>query len=536
MQTVTIEGQKEDGMIHGARILIVEDDPGWIETLWGIFAPFADQLDVATTTRDAKALLEDRYYNLAIVDVSLHLADDRDSQGMEILAHLRETGLDEAIQCIMLSAYGSVERVRRSFNEFKVVDFIDKAEFSEAELLQIIEKALNENDLGHPLVISISHNRSLSDFWQPFNWPKREDPSQLEAELRDLLARLFPDAERLFITDMPTGQSGAGMLKVTPTYDRRLGPPSIVKFGKRDKITIECENYQAYVANFAGNQSATQLGFVSGRAMAAVFYRLIGTELDRVVDFGDYYENHDVPEIQRVLDQIFLVVCKYWYDNRRNPRMANVIQIYEKSLHINWDEVWRFATETPVEFEQPLLLFPGLEPGYPNPKIWLEEHEYEVNVQLVESVTHGDLNETNVLVTPRGRCWLIDFYRTGWGHILADAVELETAIKLNLVSDITLQEYAELESYLLRQNRIDKLDLPAEDHPLYKPLAVIAHLRGLADILTGVDKGMDQYNLGLFMTALKVLGIEAFEKHRVKALLSASMLCDRLPTRKALHS
>lgn len=525
---VSSNGVKEDIVIHGARILIIEDDPGWIDTLWSILIPVADQLDVAPTVTDAVALLEQRYYNLAIVDVSLRLTDDRDSQGMKILAYLLKTGLDEAIQCIMLSAYGNVERVRRSFSEFAVVDFIDKAKFSETELLQVLENALRENDLGRPLAIDISRSRNLRDFWQPFNWPKREDPDQLEAELHDLLARLFSDAESLFITDAPTGQSGAGMLRVTPTYGQGIGPPVIVKFGKRDKITIERDNYQAHVANFAGDQSATQLGFVSGRAMAAVLYRLIGTALNRVVDFGVYYESHDVPAIQAALDHLFSVVCKYWYDNSRSPRINNIIQVYKRSLHIEWDEVWRLATDAPVEFEQPTLFFPGLEKGYPNPQAWLEEREYEVDVPMVESVTHGDLNETNVLVTPQGRCWLIDFYRTGWGHILADVVELETAIKFNFAPTVTLQEYAELESYLLCQDRIDELSLPEEDHPLYKPIAVIAHLRRLADILTGVDKGMDQYNLGLFMTALKVLGIEAFEDQRKKALLSASMLCERL--------
>ncbi|MEZ4674667.1 MAG: hypothetical protein R2932_10550 [Caldilineaceae bacterium] len=103
----------------------------------------------------------------------------------------------------------------------------------------------------------------------------------MTAELQDLLTRLFPGAQHLFLDDMPTGQSGAGVLRVTPTYEAAVGTPVVVKFGKRDKIQIERENYLKHIERFAGNHSSTQLTAAGGRAMAAITYSFIGTELEK---------------------------------------------------------------------------------------------------------------------------------------------------------------------------------------------------------------------------------------------------------------
>lgn len=517
-------------MIVGARVLILEDDPQWVHTLEIALEHEVEHLAIASTVAAALDLWERRYFNLAIVDVSLRHGDNLDTQGMQFLAALHERYKDVFTPCIMFSAYGNVERVRQAFRKFSVADWVEKSNFSQEKLLNAVGQALAERNLGCKIAFTVSHNRRLPDLWAGFNWPQREDPFQLEPELNDLFLRLFPGATKLFIQDLATGQSGAGVLKVTPTFGNKVGIPVAVKFGKREKIDRERENFRDYIEKFTGIRSSIQLDHAAGRVMAAISYQLIGTELDEVASFGRYYCDHSVAQIKQALDNLFLMTCGRWYDNREQPKAVyDLVDLYADSLHLRWDEVWPAAESSMVDISGDGLLFPGLAGDLPNPRRWLERRDYSIERLTWRCTTHGDLNENNIFVTDDNRCWLIDFYRTGVNHILSDLIELETAIKFNLTPIDRLADQAVLEKWLVCQRRIDVLDLPSEDHVHYKPLAVIGHLRRLADNFTGADKDMEEYNVGLLLTTLKYLSLEGLDTaKRQRALLSAAMLCEAL--------
>jgi hypothetical protein len=100
------------------------------------------------------------------------------------------------------------------------------------------------------------------------------------------------------------------------------------------------------------------------------------------------------------------------------------------------------------EIDAPMLSFPGVDGEFRNPKRWLDD-SYEVYLPVWLATTHGDLNEHNILVTEDSRTWLIDFYRTGPGHILRDLIELECALKFNLAGITDLAGCQRFESALL---------------------------------------------------------------------------------------
>jgi hypothetical protein len=93
----------------------------------------------------------------------------------------------------------------------------------------------------------------------------------------------------LFLQPIRTGQSGAGVVKAEPIYGAKRGAAVIVKFGKRDKIEAEHRNYDNYIERFINYQASTQLGYVTGRAMGALIYSLVGAELGEVMALADYY-------------------------------------------------------------------------------------------------------------------------------------------------------------------------------------------------------------------------------------------------------
>ena len=111
-------------------------------------------------------------------------------------------------------------------------------------------------------------------------------------------------------------------------------------------------------------------------------------------------------------------------------------------------------------------------------------------------------------MTALGDCWLIDFYRTGPGHILRDAAELETAIKFNLAEIDDLAEYQRFERRLLEQTKLNEPVEMGTRNSLYKPFTVVSHLRKLADPMAGATNEMTEYYWGLLLTTLNLLRLE----------------------------
>lgn len=427
--------------LYGGRVIVIDADPRWGNIFQEILAPSTEFLAIGPNLHAAEQLLDQQYFNLAVVDVGLNPLDRDDEQGFQFMQMLNHRGLIGPMQSVMLSTYSNVEWVRRSFHEFGVTDFLDKKAFDEQRLLATLDQALKRNHLGRKVEIEITYERHLPDLWAKFNWPKNEDPLLLEAELRDLLIRLFPGATHLFIEDMPTGQSGAGILRITPTYANKIGKPDVIKFGKREKINQERDRYQEHVDHFVGNQCATQLRTTAGSRIGAIAYSLIGTELDNVQSFAHFYQLNDAETVKRAIDKLFSVTCKRWYDNLEQPRRKrDLTQLYKETLHIDWSAVAKAINETNVEITDSILAFPGLAGGYPHPQTWLTKNPDATLRQVWRSITHGDLNENNLLLSADGQGWLIDFYRTGLNHVLSDVIELETAIKFNLTGIDSLRE------------------------------------------------------------------------------------------------
>lgn len=512
-----------------ARILILEDDPIWQQNVAEALQPIAAAIHAAATLAEAETLLQTCYVNVAVVDWSLVMGDAQDDQGAQFMQAIRNAHLTDTVRLVVLSAYPSHERLRAGFREFNVVDFLEKRSFDADALLHTVLDALARNHLDHDVDIEIEgDDGDLGQLWKHFTWAQREPANDLNAELYDLLRRVLPDATRLVIRQLPAGQSGAGILRVKPFFDSQAGSPMVVKFGKRDKIQREHDNFQRYVENFVAPHAGVQLVCALGRAMGAIRYQFIGAELNPENDFAHFYQRHAFDSIRRVLDNLFKVTCKRWYDNLEMPREErDLVELYRQGLRIEWEEVWRGMRRTGADPEGEQLTFPGVAGALPNPRRWLAKRGNRLDFEVVRTVTHGDLNERNILVTDEDHTWLIDFYRTGWNHILRDAVVLETAIKFNLANCIDLTAFRDLDDVLLKQTQLGHLRIPTA-HSQSKALHTLAHLRRLAASLNGVSDDMAEYNASLLLATLNLLRFDFMRDYHQQALLSAARLCQRL--------
>lgn len=118
-----------------ARILIVEDDSRMRESIRVLLSAFGYETDSSSNISDALASLENKAYDLIILDLLL-----ADRSGFELLDHLEAQKLDAKV--IILTGQHSEKKVITAFKKRGVVDFLHKPYESDTFILAV-KNALN---------------------------------------------------------------------------------------------------------------------------------------------------------------------------------------------------------------------------------------------------------------------------------------------------------------------------------------------------------------------------------------------------------
>jgi hypothetical protein len=134
--------------------------------------------------------------------------------------------------------------------------------------------------------------------------------------------------------------------------------------------------------------------------------------------------------------------------------------------------------------------------------------------------------------------WLIDFQRTGQGHILRDLAKLDSEVLFQLLAseEATLEECLHMEEVLCSIERFSQVEqlaanFPTENRALAKAYATVVHLRTLARKLLAQNPtdDMSEYYIALLYNAVNTLRFYSLPSgQREHALLCASILVDRL--------
>jgi DNA-binding NtrC family response regulator len=128
-------------MVHQAageaRALLVEDEPQWQELLTSILHEEGYAVDRVSTSDDAQHHLRTGSYPVAIVD--LKLGDESPEQGIALLEYAGR--LESHPGVVVISGYGSKERVRDAFEIGKAQAFIFKDRFDPAQFREKIRSA-----------------------------------------------------------------------------------------------------------------------------------------------------------------------------------------------------------------------------------------------------------------------------------------------------------------------------------------------------------------------------------------------------------
>jgi DNA-binding NtrC family response regulator len=172
-------------------ILVVDDEAEIREGLEALLTSEGFDVTLAETGEAGLQKLEDRPYDLMLLDVSLP-----DRNGLELLREIKRR--DPYLSIILITAYGSIDMARAAFKS-GAQDYITKP-WSNDELIQQVSLAIEGRRLREE---NVQLKRALK---QRYNFPSIVGKSEKMLAVFDLVTQVAPSRSTVLIS----GESGTG--------------------------------------------------------------------------------------------------------------------------------------------------------------------------------------------------------------------------------------------------------------------------------------------------------------------------------------
>lgn len=533
-------------MQSSGKILVVEDGDRWRNLICRLLEKEGYNVDMASNLKEARDLLKENLYHLAILDIQLSDNDKGNQDGMVLLEDMRKSGYLRSLKVIMFSVLDDTKHYRDSFAKYGVLDFQDKNLFSNRGFIEKIRDVFEHQIKVNPK-LSINWQSKSADqavinlrlFNNKIQVKNNSEIKMLIAEeLNDLLRRLFYKNDSLIVTPLKPGMSGTNVLKVQ-AFRAGIGgtSPAIVKFGDSEIIKREQENFDTYVRHQASTRHTTILDVEYTPRLGGIAYQLLGAADEHLESLSDFYEKAGSTEISHILQDLFYETCHSGYKNPGFEHPVNVGRYYKDSMAISRERLeGRLSALKAKRDGDGFLYFNelGADERFVDPLNALDE--CDKTFPTYECVTHGDLNATNILVDEDNHTWLIDFGATGVGHILRDLAELDSVIRFQLLgSDANLAERLDFERKLssirsFNAEGLSQVNLNTSNANLLKAFQTILHLYAIVgNLLPNKHTNLNEYHLTLLFYSLNTIRFSNLELiQRQHALMCAGVLFTRL--------
>lgn len=525
------------------RILIVDDDADWRKKLVESLQQNDYISDAVEDVPQALKKLSTAIYHIVVLDIRL----PNNAEGIDLLQELDRRGLKEATKVIMLSGYGTMERMRKAFKDYEVADFLEKDNFSPQIFLESVKQVFAKANINLALNIQWPTTSTIEQVVSNLKVNEKQIArnsllrKQFSLELEDLFCRLFHEAETVLVQPLTPGWSGAQVLRIQPFFKGRgRWQEVVVKFGEVNKIGKEYANFQQYVRGFlSGGRSTNILALRYTLHLGGIVYSFLGTDNDHLMDFANFYHGIDTHKIRDALNHLFLDTCSNWYANRERTQPLDLAADYQRLLNYSPKKLEKIiAEQLPSVSGRQKLTFHSLHSSrnFTNPLLATAGLSF---MRITSTcTTHGDFNPHNLLIDHAGFTWLIDFEATEPAHILRDIATLDSAIRFQLLlaQEATLEERLRMEEVLCEAEHFNQMNplptsFPTDNQALVKAYTTVTHLRTLAGNLVVQNQHDDikEYYIALFYNALNTLRFSSLETVQLEhALLSASLLADKL--------
>lgn len=538
------------------RVLIVDNDPEFLETRAERLAAEGYHVEQATSLERAEAILDRHWVHVLIADLRLRdEADEKDTGGLALARHPAYRSIPK----IILTKYPSYEYVREALGMDisglpPAVDFIAKQEGPNA-MLQAIEQAFRRHvRINERLTVAWA---ALASFQHLAHLIEPELHNSLLAdragELEDLFRKLFYDNTQITIGRLFVQQAGRVVLEVFAYGEQQTDSQFVVSCGRKPCIDDELARYEHFAPRWTDAGSTDKVKAAETSHLAAITYRLIGCDLEDVTTFRAFYRRAASNQVVATLDRLFQTTLAPWHQKGRSHEPSGSL----RRLYLDWLEVGEaMLASGGLEHRVEAISREALASGmaridlsahklafyltdttiavYANPAA-LVGTRLPINPASMFGITNGSVDADTVLVDGVGRSWLIDFARAGRGPLLRDAVALETTIVLELLETTELPARHAIELRLLETAGLDTPIVAEGLAPeIHQALSAIEHLRMAIAAAAGRD--LTLYRIGLLCCAMKhILDYDPTVRYPrrqlvpyVHGLLRAAMLCEKL--------
>lgn len=251
------------------------------------------------------------------------------------------------------------------------------------------------------------------------------------------------------------GRSAARVFKLTPFFgpDRQTkGPPVVVKIAPRAQGASEKANYENFVRwALPAACRPDLLGFGRTRAYAGLCYSFAGRSGgSRIVTLTDCLQRGDATKVDLVLRRIFDPMRDTWYSPALLRAERDIARRY-LDRYFSGPRATAAAEATlracaaryfDARQKDGRTVIGGL--TFPSPRAALFAAD---RMRPYRScILHGDLNSDNIVVAehPAG-VTVVDFQKTGRGHVHEDLIFVEASVRINYVRDASFGEILEKE-------------------------------------------------------------------------------------------
>ena len=568
-------------MIACNRILFLDNKESIRQSFRERLVSRGYEVYTAATPEEADAILACTRIQIAIIDVRLSNEDkdEADRGGMEYVRTLQPP-----VVPLLLSAWRTDELMHEAVFDnpdgtLPIEEFLNKNDEIKTTLDRIdrvfTKKVLSQ--INHaPDLFEWRRRFELKQLIQPFLHDSNCDEGRLMEEVEELLRRLCLTETKVKLYPMEFGRGGGAIVFARPVYPQTNGQtngePFVIKLGWVEDIQLEIDKYKKYVLPYASHNSTTFRTDEVRRTAWLMGFKMsfVGATSEKPRDLNSVFIDHHVPDsaLKELIGRVFKSTSARWYENKK-PWGQGVlgVEVNENDsyrpmaadLAIGFDAASELAVSvralldgqsyhhvrfTAQGAERIRVTIDGTEQELPNPLAMLRARPGRLPPPSFWAITHGDLNGKNVLVDGNLTPWLIDFTRTGWGAVLRDVAELESAVVFELIHKIppsvSLTDLLTFQKAILSPAQFaDGIELPValQVKPFTRALTAVQTLRDVAtDIIE--TKRIGEYYVLLFYYALKMVtwkGITSFDEdmsdvRRRHALYAALLLCAKLDT------
>jgi hypothetical protein len=316
--------------------------------------------------------------------------------------------------------------------------------------------------------------------------------------------------------------------------------PMIVKIARREKIQKEVENFEKHIrGRLVGKHNTIFIEHVE-------LWDIGGVRLSYVDalegPFSSFVVSQPIEQIKESLEKFFLKTWSAHYQRASDVPNVSLFQLYCQVWDRDWVERARKAPLLDASMQMSPHLWELAKAQ--DPLEWIKfivdnegsDRDPTMVKETKIAVIHGDLHADNLLMDDTCYCWVVDFERTGKGHILQDFIELETDIitRIACAKDVFPSFYHFCVTVAGARVIDDPVfATPSFDDETRKLLEVIEVIRRLAVQCTGITD-FRQYLLGLYFNTIFRATITS-QEHKsnremkeLRAWMLASILSYRL--------